>query len=148
MKWEEPMQIAIVGGGECKPEVSEMACLLGKLLAEKGHILICGGLGGVMEAACRGAKEAGGLTIGILPGEKGSANKFVDIAIATGMGHARNAIIGKSADAVIALPGEHGTLSEMALALKMGKRVISLLSWDIPCTIKAQSPEEAIRLLG
>jgi hypothetical protein len=142
------MQIAVVGGGECRPEVSEMACLLGRLLAEKGHVLICGGLGGVMEAACRGAKKAGGLTLGILPGEMGSANEFVDIVIATGMGHARNAIIAKSADAVIALPGEHGTLSEMALALKMGKRVISLSSWDIPGTIKAKSPEEAIRLLG
>ena len=102
------MQIAVVGGGECRPEVSEMACLLGRLLAEKGHVLICGGLGGVMEAACRGAKKAGGLTLGILPGEMGSANEFVDIAIATGMGHARNAIIAKSADAVIALPGELG----------------------------------------
>ena len=142
------MQIAVVGGGECSPEVFEMACRLGRLLAEKGHILICGGLGGVMEAVCRGAKEAGGLTVGILPDEKASANGFVDIAIATGMGHARNAIIVKSADAVIALPGEHGTLSEIALALKMGKRVISLSNWDVPGALKAQSSEEAIRLLG
>jgi len=142
------MQIAVVGGGECSPEVSEMARLLGRMLADKGYILICGGLGGVMEAACRGAKEAGGTTVGILPGEMGSANEFVDIAVATGMGHARNAIIAKSADAMIALPGEHGTLSEIALALKMGKRVISLLSWDIPGTIKAKSPDEAIRLLS
>jgi uncharacterized protein (TIGR00725 family) len=142
------MQIAVVGGGECSPEVFEMACQLGKMLAEKGHILICGGLGGVMEAACCGAKEAGGLTVGILPDEKGSANGFVDIAIATGMGHARNAIIVKSADAVIALPGEHGTLSEIALALKMGKQVISLQSWDVSGALKAESPEEAIELLG
>jgi len=98
-------------------------------------------------AAARGAREAGGLVVGVLPGEKMEANPHLCIAIATGMGHARNAIIVKSADAVIALPGEHGTLSEMALALKMKKRVISLHSWEIPGTIKAETPKEAVRLL-
>jgi uncharacterized protein (TIGR00725 family) len=142
------MQVAVVGGGECSPKVHKMAHKLGRLLAEKGHILICGGLGGVMEAACSGASEAGGLTIGILPGEKTDANQCVSIAIATGMGHARNVIIVKSADAVIALPGEHGTLSEIALALKMKKTVISLQSWEIPGTLKAENPEEAAAMLG
>jgi len=141
------MQIAIVGGGDCSPEVREQAQMLGRLLAERGHVIICGGLGGVMEAAARGAREAGGLVVGVLPGEKMEANPYVGIAIATGMGHARNVIIVKSADAVIALPGEHGTLSEMALALKMKKRVISLHSWEIPGTIKANTPQDAVRLL-
>ncbi len=141
------MQIAVVGGGECGTDVRETARRLGRLLAERGHILICGGLGGVMEAACCGAKDAGGLTVGILPGEGWEANRCVNIVIATGMGHARNVIIVKSADAVIALPGEHGTLSEIALALKMGKRVISLKSWDVAGAIRAETPEEAVALL-
>jgi len=142
------MQIAVIGGGECSPVVRDLARQLGRLLAEQGHILLCGGLGGVMEAACCGAKEAGGLTVGILPGERADANKCVDIAIATGMGHARNVIIVKSADAVVALPGEEGTLSEIALALKMKKRVISLRSWDIPGAVRAETPEEALGLLS
>ncbi len=142
------MQIAVVGGGDCGPEVRAQARHLGRLLAEQGHTVLCGGLGGVMEAVCCGAKEAGGLTVGILPAEKEDANRCVGIAIATGMGHARNAIVVKSADAVIALPGEHGTLSEIALALKMGKPVVSLGSWEIPGTLKAGTPEEALALLG
>ena len=142
------MQVAVVGGGDCSPEVEDMARRLGRLLAERGHVLLCGGLGGVMEAACCGARDAGGLTVGILPGDGWEANRCVGISIATGMGHARNVIIVKSADAVIALPGEHGTLSEIALALKMGKRVISLRSWEIPGAMKAGTPEEAVKLLG
>ncbi|MBN1235216.1 MAG: TIGR00725 family protein [Methanotrichaceae archaeon] len=142
------MQIAVVGGGVCSPKVQDMAHRLGRLIALQGHVLVCGGLGGVMEAACCGAREAGGLTVGILPGERQQANSCVDIAIATGMGHARNVIIVKSADAVVALPGEHGTLSEMALALKMNKPVISLDSWEISGALKAQDPEEALELLS
>jgi uncharacterized protein (TIGR00725 family) len=141
------VQIAVVGGGDCSPEVEDMARRLGRLLAERGHILLCGGLGGVMEAVCCGARDAGGLTVGILPGDRWEANRCVGISIATGMGHARNVIIVKSADVVIALPGEHGTLSEIALALKMGKRVISLKSWEIPGAMKAVTPEEAVELL-
>ena len=142
------MQIAVVGGGVCSPDVRENAERLGRLLAEKGHILICGGLGGVMEAVCRGAREAGGVTLGILPGGKRDANPYVSIAVATGMGHARNVIIIESCDAVIALPGEHGTLSEIALALKMNRPVISLGSWDIAGTLRANDPDEALELLG
>ena len=104
------MQIAVVGGGVCSPTVAESARLLGRLIAMQGYVLLCGGMGGVMEAACCGAREAGGLAVGILPGELEQANSCLDIAIATGMGHARNAIIVKSADAVIALTGEMGTL--------------------------------------
>ena len=141
------MQIAVVGGGVCSPDVRKTAERLGRLLAEKGHILICGGLGGVMEAVCRGAKEAGGVTLGILPGRKSDANPYVDICVATGMGHARNVIIIESCDAVIALPGEHGTLSEIALALKMNRPVISLGSWEIAGTINASDPDEALEIL-
>lgn len=141
------MQVAVIGGGYCSHEVSEMARKLGKRLAEKGHIVICGGLGGAMEAVCYGASEARGVVVGIMPGEKDEANRYTKIAIATGMGHARNTIIVKSADVVIALPGEYGTLSEIALALKMNKKVISLKSWDIPGTVRVKTPEDAINLL-
>jgi uncharacterized protein (TIGR00725 family) len=142
------MQVAVIGGAQCGVEVWQLAQELGRKLAEEGHTIICGGLGGVMEAVCCGAREAGGLAVGILPGEKDEANKFVGAAIATGMGHARNVIIVKSADAIIALPGEYGTLSEIALALKMGKRVISLKSWSINGALGAKDVEEAISLLG
>ena len=141
------MQIAVVGGGSCSSGVREMAEELGRLLAEEGHILLCGGLGGVMEAVCRGSAWAGGTVVGILPGDKEDANPYVSIRVATGMSHARNAIIVRSSDAVIALPGEFGTLSEIALALKMNRTVISLGSWDIAGTMKARDPWEAIELL-
>jgi uncharacterized protein (TIGR00725 family) len=141
------MQIAVIGGAECDAEVRRTACELGRLLAENGHTPICGGLTGVMEAVCCGAKAAGGIAVGILPGEKEEANRCVGISIATGMGHARNVIIVKSADAVIALPGEYGTLSEIAIALKMGRPVISLGSWELPGTVKVATAEEAVRLL-
>lgn len=141
------MQIAVIGGAQCTEEIRRMAHDLGRLLAEKGHMPICGGLTGIMEAVCCGAKAAGGMAVGVLPGEKHEANRCVGIAIATGMGHARNVIVVKSADVVIALPGEYGTLSEIALALKMGRKVISLKSWDVPGIIKAQTPEEAVALL-
>jgi hypothetical protein len=142
------MQIAVVGGGECPPDVYERARLLGRLLAEQGHVVICGGLGGVMEAVCCGAREAGGTAVGILPGEKESANRCVSIVIATGMGHARNVIVVKSSDAVVAFPGEHGTLSEIAMALKMGKPVISLGGWKLPGLLEAGDPEEVVKMLG
>lgn len=138
------MQVAVIGGAECSDVVRKTAYDLGKMLAEGGHTLVCGGLGGVMEAVCCGAKDSGGTVVGILPGEKEGANPWVSIRIATGMGHARNVIIVKSADVVIALPGEYGTLSEMALALKMGKKVISLHSWTIPGVVNAETAEEAV----
>jgi len=120
-------QITVVGsGGGVPPEVCEIAERVGELLAERDAVLICGGKGGVMEAACRGAKRRGGLTVGILPNGIEEANPYVDIAIVTAMGEARNAINVKSADAVIALHGEAGTLSEIALALKAGKKVIAI----------------------
>ncbi len=123
-----------------------LAETVGKALAERGAVVLCGGLGGVMEACCRGAKSAGGLTVGIVPGtETSRANAHVDVPIASGMSHGRNAIIIHSADAVIALPGGYGTLSEIALALADGKTVITLGdTWDIPGAIHFDSVTIAV----
>ncbi len=126
------MYVAVIGGQVCSPEEERIAYEVGLHLAKSGAVLVCGGLGGVMEAACKGAKEAGGVTIGILPGPfRSDANPYVDYAIATDMGQARNAIIIRTVDAVVAVGGEYGTLSEIALALKMGKRVVAISSWEI-----------------
>src|SRR3990170_5769803 len=127
---------------------------VGRLVAQAGAVLVCGGLGGVMEAACRGAKSAGGLTIGILPGgDRAEANPFVDVAVVTGMGTARNVIVVRTADALVAVDGSYGTLSEIAHALDQGKRGVSLGSWglsparvDSARILAARSPEEAVRL--
>lgn len=118
---------------------------MGRLLAERGAVLVCGGLGGVMEAACRGAKDGGGTTVGILPGtDRGEANEFVDVAIPTGLGEARNALVVRAAHALIAVGGGYGTLSEIALALKAGKRVVGLGSWDIDGVERVDTPEAAV----
>lgn len=146
------MYIGIIGGQFCSEEEERIAYEVGSLVARRGAVILCGGLGGVMEAACKGAKEAGGTTIGILPGPfRGDANPYVDHAIATDMGQARNAIIVRSADAVIAVGGEYGTLSEIAMALKMGKKVVAISSWEISRQgipdekiIRAASAEEAV----
>ncbi|KUK45310.1 MAG: TIGR00725 family protein [Methanothrix sp.] len=140
------MQVAVVGAGEYEETRCNLAREVGRKIAEHGHVLITGGLGGVMEAASEGAREAGGVTVGILPGEKETANRYVSVSIGTGMGHGRNAVIVRSADAVIALPGLYGTLSEIALALKMDKKVIDLGDWNVDGMLKAESPEEAILL--
>ncbi len=140
-------QIGVVGAGECSAAVGGLAEETGERLARAGAIVISGGLGGVMEAAARGAKRAGGITVGILPGPSHrDANPFIDIAIVTGLGHARNAIVARSSHALIALAGEYGTLSEIALGLKMGVPVIGLASWEhISGVIAVGSPEEAVR---
>jgi uncharacterized protein (TIGR00725 family) len=107
--------------------------------------VVCGGLGGVMEAACRGAKRAGGTTVGILPGlDRSAANPYVDVALATGLGEARNALVVRAADVLVAVGGGHGTLSEIALALKAGKRVIGVDSWAIEDVEPADGPEAAV----
>ena len=124
--------IAICGPNEPSDHEIVLAEQVGRSLAEAGCTLVCGGRGGVMAAACRGAKTAGGVTIGILPGYDASeANEWVDHPIPTGLGHARNAVVVAAGDAVIAIGGGFGTLSEIGLALKMGKRVINLGSWDL-----------------
>jgi uncharacterized protein (TIGR00725 family) len=124
--------IAVVGGGECDAGCEQAAEEVGRRVAEAGGVLVCGGLGGVMEAACRGAAEAGGVTVGLLGGDSRSdANCHVSIALATGLGEVRNALVARSADAVIAIGGEYGTLSEIAFALKLDKPVIGLNTWQL-----------------
>ncbi len=136
--------IGVIGASQASPRDLENALSLGRLLGTLGYPVICGGLGGVMEAAAKGVKESGGITIGVVPTyNRNDANPYIDIPIATGLGHARNVIIAATADVLVAVGGEYGTLSEIAFALKMGKPVISLMSWDIPGVIKASSVEEA-----
>ena len=141
-------QIAVVGGNDADDRTLELAEKIGSLIAGRGAELVCGGRSGVTEAVCRGARSAGGLTVGIIPGgEPGEANQYVDVCIASGMGEMRNVLIVRSADAVIALPGKYGTLSEIAYALLLKRPVISLGSWDISEDItRADTPEEAVEL--
>ncbi|MBL7151040.1 MAG: TIGR00725 family protein [Candidatus Omnitrophica bacterium] len=137
--------VSVIGGHSCNKEVEQVAHDLGKKLAKVVGILVSGGLSGTMEAVCKGFKANGGLTIGIIPGYiKGDANPHVDIVIPTGLGLARNVLVVKSADAVVALPGEAGTLSEIAYCLQFGIPVISLGSWDIRGVIKVKTVEDAV----
>ena len=140
------MNISVIGAGTCDEHTYQVAEKVGQLIAQKGAILVSGGLGGVMEAASKGAKEAGGTTVGILPGvSKDDANRYITVPVTTGLNHARNVIVVRSADAVIAVSGEYGTLSEIAIALKIGKPVIGINTWDnIEGLIKAESPDEAV----
>jgi uncharacterized protein (TIGR00725 family) len=138
--------VAVVGSGETTGELYEQAREVGRLVAERGGTVICGGLSGVMEAAARGATEAGGVAVGILPDEdRKRANEYLTHSIATGTGHARNLAVVCSGDVVIAVGGEYGTLSEMGLARKVGLPVVALRSWDLPGHVAvASSPEEAV----
>jgi uncharacterized protein (TIGR00725 family) len=118
---------------------------VGRLLGERGHEVVCGGLTGVMEAVCRGASEAGGRTIGILPGEdRSAANEYVDVAVTTGMGNARNALVVLNGDAAIAIDGSTGTLSEIGLALDYGQAVAGLHTHDIAGVAAVETPEAAV----
>ena len=135
---EKKRLIAVIGGSQSSAKESKLAEEVGRELAKRGAILVCGGLGGVMEAACRGASSDGGLTIGVLPGENSrDANSYVQIPIATGMGYARNVIVVKSAQAVIAIGGSYGTLSEIGYALQNGIPVIGLGTWSLAKNGKA-----------
>jgi uncharacterized protein (TIGR00725 family) len=118
---------------------------VGRLVAQRGAVVVCGGLGGAMEAACRGAKQADGLTVGILPGsDRSAANPFVDVALPTGLGEARNALVVGAADVVIAVGRGYGTLSEIALALRAGKRVIGLDTWEVNGVTAHDGAEAAV----
>lgn len=141
--------IGIIGAGKAGEEGYADAREVGRLVAARGGAVVCGGLGGIMEAACRGAAEVGGEAIAILPGGDGNqANSWATIAIATNMGHARNVIIAHTAEALIAVEGEYGTLSEMAIALKLGKPVVALRRHlEIPGAVPADTPEEAVRMV-
>jgi uncharacterized protein (TIGR00725 family) len=137
--------ISVIGAGDADGKTLQTAEDVGKLIAKRKAILFCGGLGGVMEAAAKGAKSEGGITVGILPqSHREDANPYIDIPVATGFGEGRNVIIIRSADALIAVGGEYGTLSEIALGLKTGKPVIGINTWDIKGIIKADNAEDAI----
>jgi uncharacterized protein (TIGR00725 family) len=143
--------IAVVGPGDAAPSALSAAETIGRGLGQAGAVVVCGGLGGVMAAACRGAKAAGGTTVGILPGtDRTAANEWVDVAVPTGLGEARNALVVRAADAVVAVGGGFGTLSEIAFALKAGKVVVGLDTWDLrrepdPIT-RAAGPDEAVAM--
>jgi len=143
------MLIGVIGAGSIDPAGEQCAADVGRLLAEAGAVLVCGGLSGVMAAACRGAMEAGGETIGILPGDSAEgANAYVSIALPTGLGHARNVLIAQASRALIAVEGEYGTLSEVAIGLKLGKPVVALGRWkDLPGVQRATTAEEAVSLV-
>ncbi len=137
--------IGVIGAGVADGTTLKIAENVGRLIAKRGAVLVCGGLGGVMEAAARGAKAEGGTTIGILPQKnRDDANPSIDIPIATGFGEGRNVIIVRTADVLIAVGGEYGTLSEIAFALKMGKTVVGLNTWEIKGVIKAKNEEDAV----
>ncbi|ADG87771.1 hypothetical protein TBS_00260 [Thermobispora bispora] len=148
-------QIAVCGPSECTPEEAEAAREVGRLLAERGAVVLCGGYGGVMAAAAAGARAAGGIVVGILSGrDRTGANPHLTVAIPTGMGEARNAIIVRAADAVIVVGGSWGTLSELALARRGGTPVVTLGGWrvldssgrPVPGLLAAADPAEAVRL--
>jgi uncharacterized protein (TIGR00725 family) len=136
-------QIAVIGTADPTPEEYETARTVGFLIAGNREILVCGGLSGVMEAACRGAQEQGGLTIGIVP-DTGNGNRYLDVVIRTGLGHARNTLVAQSSDAVIAIGGGYGTLSEIAIALKTGHPVFGIKTWEIEGIVKCATPEEVV----
>jgi len=139
------LRIGIIGGNRCSAEIAKLAQAVGREIAQMEAVLICGGLRGVMEAACKGAKEAEGLTVGILPGDEAStANPYIDVPIVTGMGYARNVIVVRSSDIVIAIDGHYGTLSEIAHALSLNIPVIGLKTWGIRGVIKVNSLDECL----
>ena len=140
--------IAVIGAGKCSRKLRDMAADIGRYVAENGGVVLCGGLGGIMEGAARGAKEAGGTTIGIIPSEnKADANQFIDYVIPTGFGQARNVLVVRAADAIVALPGKFGTLSEMAFALVSGKPIVSVQAWKLGEEIlQVEDPIEAAKI--
>lgn len=148
------LYISVIGHSVCDPESEELAYEVGYAAARRGHVIVTGGLTGIMEAACHGVHDAGGTSVGILPGaDRSRANPWLTVSIPTDLGHARNALVALAGDALIAVCGGYGTLSEMAFGLKMGKPVISLRSWDLgEClqeelrVVQANSPEEAVAL--
>jgi hypothetical protein len=140
--------IGVIGANQASDKDYKTAEEVGREVAKRKGVVICGGLGGIMEAACNGAKSEGGLTIGIVPGfSKSEANPYVDIPVVTGMSHARNIIVVRSSDAIIAIGGSYGTLSEIAFALKLQIPVIGIDTWEVSPEIKkVTTPKEAVDL--
>ena len=146
-EWRKKTRIGVIGGSKADAVALAAAHRVGRLIAARGAILVCGGLAGVMEAAARGAKEEAGFTIGILPGVTPSeANPYIDIPIATCMGYSRNSLVAMNSDVLIAVDGEYGTLSEIAFGCIFGKKVIGLGTWEVTGVIPARTPEEAVDL--
>ncbi len=143
------IRVGVIGAAMCGQDLYQAAYMVGRHVAERGAVLVCGGLGGVMEGASKGAFEAGGLTVGILPGsDPADANPYVRLPIPTGLGHARNILVVQTSQAVIAVGGKMGTLSEIAIALKLGIPVIGYATWDVdPAIRKARSMEEISKRL-
>lgn len=140
--------IGVIGAADASEKECKLAEVVGEEIAKLGHTVLCGAMGGVMEAACKGAKSLNGKTIGILPGSsKTQCNPYVDYPIVTAMGHGRNIIVARSSDAIIAIGGSYGTLSEIAFALRLKIPIIGINTWDVsPDIKKAESPEMAVRL--
>ena len=140
--------VAVIGGGRASPEIAALAREVGREVARRGAVLICGGLGGVMAAAAQGAAAAGGVSLGLLPdADRHQANPYLTYSLATNLGHARNILIAHSADALIAVDGDYGTISEAAIALKLGKPVVALkVEWDLQGLMQAATPREAVAL--
>jgi len=137
--------IAVIGGKKESKALMKEAEEVGRMLAERGAVVVSGGMNGIMEAASKGAKAAGGLTVGILPQDHTKeANKYIDVPVATGLGIGRNVIIARTADALIAVGSEYGTLSEIAFALQLDKPVVGIRSWDIKGVIPAYDAEDAV----
>jgi len=138
--------IGVIGAGKCAKKLKDEAYAVGQAIAKRGAVLICGGLKGVMEAAAHGAKDAGGVTVGIIPGaDKAEANAYCDIVIPTGIGEARNVVVVQASDAVVSLHGKYGTISEMAFSLKLGRPLVSLVAWDaMPEVITIADPAKAV----
>lgn len=139
------MRVSIIGSGTPTKSEADTARAVGRVLGERGHTLVCGGRGGIMAAACEGATETGGLTIGILPGEDpADTNQYVDVPIATGLGHARNALVVMNGDAVVAIAGSGGTLSEIGFASVYGKPLVGLSTHELPEIEAVDTPEQAV----
>ena len=145
--------ISVIGTSSASPEIYEIARSVGRLLAREGCIVVCGGRGGVMEGVCRGVSEEGGFSVGLLPGGREEANPYVSLPLSTGLGEARNVAVASAGDAVISIGGAFGTLSEIGFALRQGKAVIALRSWEIheghgesSPLVFASTPEEAVRI--
>ena len=144
-----PKYVAVIGGGKAEEKILAMAYNVGQEIARRGAVLLCGGLGGVMQAAAQGAHEGRGIVIGILPGpDRRAANPFLTYSLVTNLGHARNMVIAHSADGLIAVDGSHGTISEAAIALKLGKPVVGLRTeWHLDGMKPAATPEEAVKII-
>ncbi|MBN1827056.1 MAG: TIGR00725 family protein [Candidatus Eisenbacteria bacterium] len=143
------MQIGIIGAGSCDAATAGKAEKVGRLIAERGAVLVCGGMGGVMEAAARGAREGGGIAVGVLPtADPDEGNPYLTVRIATGFGQGRNVLIPRSCHGVIAVAGGYGTLSEIALTRKLGVPLVGIDTWDPDGSFPVVSePEEAVKLL-